>query len=129
MPDLSGYRFSKTHEWVRQEGSGEAVVGITDHAQSQLGDVIFLELPKVGTSVGAGKPFGAVESVKAASDLYSPVGGEVVAVNPDIGGSPELVNQDPHGKGWLIRLRVEGDLPSDLLDSAAYDSFAQADSH
>jgi len=129
VPDLSAYRFTKTHEWVREEGTGEAVVGITDHAQAQLGDVIFLELPKVGASVGAGTRFGAVESVKAASDLYSPVSGEVIAVNPDVSASPELVNQDPHGKGWLIRLRVAGDLPSDLLDSAAYDSFAQADSH
>ncbi|MGC2192242.1 MAG: glycine cleavage system protein GcvH [Candidatus Dormiibacterota bacterium] len=129
MPDLSAYHFTKTHEWVREEAAGEAVVGITDHAQSQLGDVIFLELPKVGARLSAGSRFGAVESVKAASDLYSPVGGEVLAVNTDVSASPELVNQDPQGKGWLIRVRVEGDLPSDLLDSAAYDSFAQADSH
>ncbi|MGA7172090.1 MAG: glycine cleavage system protein GcvH [Candidatus Dormiibacterota bacterium] len=129
MPDLSAYRFTKTHEWVHEEAPGEVVVGITDHAQSQLGDVIFLELPKEGATVSAGTRFGAVESVKAASDLYSPVGGEVVAVNADVSASPELVNQDPHGKGWLIRVRVEGDLPADLLDSAAYDSLAQADSH
>jgi glycine cleavage system H protein len=105
------------------------VVGITDHAQSQLGDVIFLELPKVGASLSAGARFGAVESVKAASDLNSPVSGEVVAVNSQVSASPELVNKDPHGQGWMIRVRVEGDLPGDLLDSAAYDSFAQADSH
>ncbi len=129
MPDLSAYRFTKTHEWVRDEGAGEVVVGITDHAQSQLGDVIFLELPKVGASLSAGARFGAVESVKAASDLNSPVSGEVVAVNSEVSASPELVNKDPHGQGWLIRVRVEGDLPGDLLDSAAYDSFAQADSH
>jgi glycine cleavage system H protein len=129
VPDLSAYRFTKTHEWVRDEGAGEVVVGITDHAQSQLGDVIFLELPKVGASLSAGARFGAVESVKAASDLNSPVSGEVVAVNSEVSASPELVNKDPHGQGWLIRVRVEGDLPGDLLDSAAYDSFAQADSH
>ena len=129
MPDLSAYRFTKTHEWVRDEGAGEVVVGITDHAQSQLGDVIFLELPKVGASLSAGARFGAVESVKAASDLNSPVSGEVVAVNSQVSASPELVNKDPHGQGWMIRVRVEGDLPGDLLDSAAYDSFAQADSH
>jgi glycine cleavage system H protein len=129
VPDLSAYRFTKTHEWVRDEGAGEVVVGITDHAQSQLGDVIFLELPKVGASLSAGARFGAVESVKAASDLNSPVSGEVVAVNSQVSASPELVNKDPHGQGWLIRVRVEGDLPGDLLDSAAYDSFAQADSH
>ncbi len=129
MPDLSAYRFTKTHEWVREDGQGEAAVGITDHAQAQLGDVIFLELPKVGTTVEAGSRFGAVESVKAASDLYAPVSGEVIAVNTEVSGAPELVNQDPHGKGWLIRVRVLGDLPGDLLDSAAYDSFAEADSH
>lgn len=129
MPDLSAYRFTKTHEWAHEEGSGEVVVGITDHAQSQLGDVIFLELPQVGAQVTAGSRFGAVESVKAASDLYSPVTGEVLAVNEGVSTAPELVNLDPHGRGWLMRVRVEGDLPGDLLDSAAYDSFAQADSH
>ncbi|HVC23530.1 MAG TPA: glycine cleavage system protein GcvH [Candidatus Dormibacteraeota bacterium] len=129
MPDLTAYRYTKTHEWVKPEGSGEALVGISDHAQSQLGDVIFLELPKEGTAITAGARFGSVESVKAASDLYAPVSGEVLAVNGDVSASPELVNQDPQGRGWLIRVRVEGDLPNDLLDAAAYDSFAQADSH
>jgi glycine cleavage system H protein len=129
MADLSAYRFTKTHEWVRDDGNGEALVGITDNAQSQLGDVIFLDLPKVGATLGAGARLGAVESVKAASDLFSPVGGEVVAVNADVMASPELVNQDPYGRGWLIRLRVEGDPSADLLDSAEYDSFAKADSH
>jgi glycine cleavage system H protein len=129
VADLSAYRFTKTHEWVRDDGKGEALVGITDNAQSQLGDVIFLDLPKVGATLGAGARFGAVESVKAASDLFSPVGGEVVAVNGDVTASPELVNQDPYGRGWLLRLRVEGDPPGDLLDSAEYDSFAKADSH
>lgn len=129
VADLSAYRFSTTHEWVRPERSGEAAVGITDHAQAQLGDVIFLELPALGAVLRAGARFGSVESVKAASDLYSPVSGEVVAVNAEVSGSPELVNQDPLGRGWLIRLRVEGDLPAELLDSAAYDALAQADSH
>jgi glycine cleavage system H protein len=129
VPDLSAYKFTKTHEWVRDDGQGEVLVGLTDNAQSQLGDVIFLDLPKLGASVGAGARFGAVESVKAASDLFSPVSGEVVAVNPDVTASPELVNKDPYGRGWLIRVRVEGDLPTDLLDSAEYDSFAKADSH
>lgn len=129
MSDLSAYRFSKTHEWVLPEGPGLMAVGITDHAQAQLGDVIFLELPKAGSKVSAGARFGAVESVKAASDLFSPVSGEVLAVNEEVSAAPELVNQDPHGRGWLIRVRVEGDLPAELLDSAAYDAFAQADSH
>jgi glycine cleavage system H protein len=129
VSDLSVYRFTKTHEWVKQEGADVALVGITDHAQSQLGDVIFLELPKEGAKVTAGSRFGAVESVKAASDLYSPVSGEVTAVNTEVSSNPELVNQDPQGRGWLIRVHVDGDLSSDLMDSAAYDSFAQADSH
>ncbi|HEY6538777.1 MAG TPA: glycine cleavage system protein GcvH [Candidatus Dormibacteraeota bacterium] len=126
---MSAYRFTKTHEWVKPEGSDEALVGITDHAQAQLGDVIFLELPAQGARLSAGGRFGAVESVKAASDLYSPVSGEVVAINSEVSSSPELVNQDPQGRGWLIRVRVDGDLPRDLLDSAAYDSFAEADTH
>ncbi|MGH7611563.1 MAG: glycine cleavage system protein GcvH [Candidatus Dormibacteria bacterium] len=129
MPDLSAYRFTRTHEWVRPEGEGEALVGITDHAQSELGDVIFLELPKVGSRVAAGSRFGTVESVKAASDLVSPVDGEVVAVNQSVGSNPELVNRDPQEKGWLIRVRLEGELPSDLLDSAGYDSFARSETH
>ncbi len=129
MPDLGAYRFTKTHEWVRDEDGGEVVVGITDHAQSQLGDVIFLELPKVGGPVASGARFGAVESVKAASDLFSPVSGEVVAVNEDLASSPELVNSDPQGAGWLIRVRTAEALPADLLDAAAYDAFAAADAH
>ena len=130
MPDLSAYRFTKTHEWVsKEEGAGEVVVGITDLAQTQLGDVIFLELPKVGATLTAGTRSGSVESVKAASDLFSPVSGEVVAVNEDVASAPELVNSDAQGKGWLLRVRVEGDLPGDLMDAAAYDSFAQADAH
>jgi glycine cleavage system H protein len=119
MPDLSGYRFTSTHEWVRREGA-EATVGISDHAQSELGDVIFLELPKVGDRLTAGQRLGAVESVKAASDIYTPVGGVVVAVNPALQESPEKVNQSPYEEGWMIRLGevTEGDVP--LLDEAAY---------
>ncbi|MHB1525843.1 MAG: glycine cleavage system protein GcvH [Candidatus Dormibacteria bacterium] len=129
MPELDSYRFSKTHEWVRPEPPGEALVGITDHAQAQLGDVIFLELPPAGTRMVAGDRLGAIESVKAASDLYCPVSGEVVEVNPAVGSTPELVNQDPYQSGWLLRVRLEGDLPADLMDAAAYDAYAQADSH
>ncbi|MGH7608772.1 MAG: glycine cleavage system protein GcvH [Candidatus Dormibacteria bacterium] len=128
MPDLSAYRFTRTHEWVRREGE-EAVVGITDHAQSQLGDVIFLELPAVGASVRSGARFGAVESVKAASDLISPVDGEVVAVNDQVASTPELVNRDPHNAGWLIRVRLTQEPASDLLDAAGYDSFARSETH
>lgn len=119
MPDLSGYRFTSTHEWVRRDGD-EATVGITDHAQSELGDVIFLELPAAGTRLEAGARFGAVESVKAASDLYAPVGGVVVAVNEALREAPERVNQSPYQDGWLLRLSGASEGSVELMDEAAY---------
>ena len=118
MADLSAYRFTASHEWVRVEGS-TATVGITDHAQAQLGDVIFLELPEVGATLTAGARFGAIESVKAASDLYAPVGGTVAEVNAALTDHPELVNSDPYGEGWMLKL----DNPSaadGLMDEAGY---------
>jgi glycine cleavage system H protein len=129
VSDPSSVRFTRTHEWVRPEGAGEAVIGISDHAQAQLGDVIFLELPAAGAHLAAGQRFGAVESVKAASDLYSPVSGEVVEVNQAAVSAPEVVNQDPQGAGWLLRVRLDGEIPADLLDPQAYDAFAESDSH
>jgi glycine cleavage system H protein len=129
VPDLSKYRFTASHEWVLPQGDGDALIGITEHAQSQLGDVIFLELPEVGAKLEAGSRLGAVESVKAASDLYAPAGGEVQEANAALTSAPELVNQDPYGTGWLIRIRVSGEIPSELMDAAAYDSYAQADAH
>ena len=119
MADLSNYRFTATHEWVRADGSN-ATVGISDHAQAQLGDVIFLELPAVGTEVKAGAKFGAIESVKAASDLYSPVSGTVAEVNSALNDRPELVNSDPYGEGWMLRLESSSDDGGDLLDEAGY---------
>ncbi len=119
MADLSTYRFTASHEWVRVEGS-KATVGISDHAQAQLGDVIFLELPPVGTELKAGAKFGAIESVKAASDLYAPVGGTVAEVNAALTERPELVNSDPYGEGWMLRLDGVGDAGGDLLDEAGY---------
>jgi glycine cleavage system H protein len=119
VADLSNYRFTATHEWVRAEGSS-ATVGISDHAQAQLGDVIFLELPAVGTDVKAGAKFGAIESVKAASDLYSPVSGTVAEVNGSLNDRPELVNSDPYGEGWMLRLESASDDGGDLLDEAGY---------
>jgi len=119
-PDL---KYSKTHEWVRVEGD-VAVVGITDHAQESLSDVVYVELPPVGTVLQAGDKFGVIESVKAASDLYSPVGGKVIAVNEALATSPELVNKDPYGEGWMIRLQpsnLEADL-ANLLDAAGYEA-------
>lgn len=112
-------RYSETHEWVEVEGD-VATVGISDFAQAQLGDVVFLELPRPGLHLEAGQSFGAIESVKAASDLYSPVAGTVAEVNEKLGDTPELVNQDPFGAGWLIRLQGVSELPAALLDEAAY---------
>ena len=119
MADLSNYRFTPSHEWVRVEGS-KATVGITDHAQAQLGDVIFLELPTAGTEVKAGAKFGAIESVKAASDLYAPVSGTVAEVNTALTERPELVNSDPYGEGWMLRINGASDAGGDLLDEAGY---------
>jgi glycine cleavage system H protein len=116
----AGVRYLESHEWVRPEGE-EAVVGISDFAQDELNDVVYVELPEVGDSLEKGKEFGTVESVKAASEVYMPVSGEVVAVNEALEDSPELVNQDPFGDGWMIRVRVMA--PSeldDLLDAEAY---------
>jgi glycine cleavage system H protein len=126
MPDLSGMRFSQSHEWVKTEGD-TGTVGITEYAQSQLGDVIYLELPTVGQKLEQGAQLGVIESVKAASDLYSPVGGEVTEVNQELKDHPEYVNQDPYGKGWIIRLRGVKE-NSGLLDQKAYDAFVQGQS-
>lgn len=127
MPDLSGMRFSESHEWVRAEG-GTATVGITDYAQSQLGDVIYLELPNVGQRLDIGARMGVIESVKAASDLYSPIGGEVAQVNEELKDHPENVNQDPYGKGWIVKLKAIQDNPK-LLDEKAYEEFVKGQGH
>ena len=127
MADLSEMRFAETHEWVKQEGE-TATVGITEYAQSQLGDVIYLELPAVGQQLDAGGRLGVIESVKAASDLYSPVGGEVTEANAELKDHPEYVNQDPYGKGWIIKLRAVKDNPK-LLDQKAYEAFVEGQSH
>ncbi len=110
--------YTKTHEWVRREGE-EAIVGITDHAQEELGDVVFIELPEQGASFSAGDSFGVIESVKAVSDLYIPMGGEVVEVNESLNDTPEKVNDDPYGDGWIIRLRVSGE--GELLSADEYE--------
>ncbi len=122
--DLSTYRFSQTHEWVAEDG-GVARIGISEYAQSQLGDVIYVELPKVGTEVTAGGKFGVVESVKAASDLYSPVSGKVVETNPELADRPELINSDPYGEGWMLRLELSGAAPDTLVDEAGYTTFTE----
>ena len=111
-------QYTKTHEWVRREDD-IATVGITDHAQDELGDVVFIELPEKGASFGAGDAFGTVESVKAVSDLYAPVGGEVVEVNEALNDSPEKINEEPYGDGWIIRLRVSEE--AELLSAGDYE--------
>lgn len=111
--------YAKSHEWLRLEPEGTATVGISDYAQSSLGDITFVQLPKVGTELKAGEPFGVVESVKAASDVYAPVGGTVVAVNAKLETAPETVNAAPFGEGWLLKLKLAGD-PAGLLTTKEY---------
>jgi glycine cleavage system H protein len=125
---MADRRYTKTHEWVTVDGK-QATIGITDFAQSQLGDVVFLELPNVGRKLGPRESFGVVESVKAASDLYSPVAGRIAAVNEKLAGKPELINSDPYGDGWILKLDLEGDLPTDLLDEDAYKKVAEESAH
>ena len=113
-------RYTQDHEWLRVEGE-EATVGITAYAADQLGDVVFVELPAVGTALSEHQSFGVVESVKAVSDLYAPLAGEVVAVNEELTSRPELVNSDPYGDGWMLRVRLEGSADTDgLRDAAGY---------
>ena len=117
--------YTNTHEWVRVEDE-IAVIGITDFAQEQLGDITFVELPAVGDTVEAGREMGSVESVKAASELYSPVSGEVIEVNDELEAAPEKVNADPFGEGWLIRVRLTEE-PVGLLSPEAYEELAKSD--
>lgn len=125
---MANRRYTKTHEWVVVDGK-TVTVGITDFAQSQLGDVVFLELPSNGRKLALRESFGVVESVKAASDLYSPVAGRVTAVNDKLTSNPELINSDPYGDGWILKLELAGELPSDLLDEAAYKQVTEASAH
>jgi glycine cleavage system H protein len=123
---MSETRYTKDHEYIRVDGD-VGIVGITDFAQKQLGDVVFVELPQVGKSVAKGAEAAVVESVKAASEVYAPVAGEIIAVNGDIEGHPGLVNEDPSGKGWFLKLRIaDASELSDLMDEAAYTAFVSA---
>ena len=121
------YRYSREHEWVRLE-NGAATVGITHHAQDQLGDVVFVELPSVGSKLEAEGAFGAVESVKAVSDIYAPISGDVTEVNEALIDAPEKINEDPHGEGWLVRLTVadSNELPQ-LLSAEQYAEYVAAE--
>lgn len=117
------FRYSKDHEWIDVK-SDVATVGITDYAQSELGDVVFVELPAVGAKVTAGKTFGSVESVKAVSEIYAPASGEVVEANSALTQKPEAINTDPHGAGWLIKIKLANAAElSSLMDAAAYEAF------
>lgn len=118
---VSGLKYIASHEWIRLEEDGTCTVGITDHAQDALGDVVFVELPEVGAELDAGDDAGVVESVKAASDIYSPLSGEIIAVNEELEDAPETVNSSPYGDGWFfqIKLRDSAEL-DDLLDADAY---------
>ncbi len=119
-------KYAQSHEWVKMEGD-LAVVGVSDYAQDQLGDVVFVELPSVGTSVEAGKAFGVVESVKAASDLFSPVSGKVEAINDKLAEAPETVNKDPLNAGWMIKVRLSNPGQLDgLMDAATYQKKIEA---
>jgi glycine cleavage system H protein len=121
------FRYTKDHEWIRVEG-GKGRIGITDHAQKQLGDVVFLELPALGRQLAPGESFGTVESVKAVSELYSPLAGEVVAVNDALVAKPERINADPHGEAWMIELKLADPAAAGgLLDAAAYEALVASE--
>ena len=115
-------KYAKSHEWVKIAEEGEVLVGISDYAQSSLGDITYVQIPAVGDSLAVGDVFGVVESVKAASDLYAPIAGEVIAVNEELDATPETVNQDPFGAGWIMKVRLSS--PSDLDGMLDADSYA-----
>ena len=119
----AGYRYTKDHEWINMEGS-VGTVGITDYAQQELGDVVFVELPKVGAQVKSGQSFGTVESVKAVSEIFSPVSGEIAEANSLLVDSPEKINTDPHSAAWLVKIRLSDAKETDgLMDTKAYEAY------
>ena len=125
------YRYTKDHEWIKVDGP-VGVIGITDYAQSELGDVVFAELPKVGAAMKAGESFGTIESVKAVSEIFTPVSGEITEINSKLVDTPEIINKDPHGSAWLVKIRLSDPKEvSALMDAAAYESYiaAQAKEH
>jgi glycine cleavage system H protein len=121
-------KYTKSHEWVKKLPDGTLEVGITDHAQHQLGDLVFVEVPEAGRKVSAGEACAVVESVKAASDVYSPVAGEIIEGNPALASTPEIINQDAYGAGWLMRLRpADASAVDSLLSAADYEAFVQSE--
>ncbi|PIE20888.1 MAG: glycine cleavage system protein H [Neptuniibacter caesariensis] len=124
----SELKYVASHEWIRDEGDGTVTIGVTDHAQDLLGDVVFVELPEVGAEVATGEESGVVESVKAASDIYAPLSGEVVEINEALEDAPELVNSDPYGDGWFFKLKLsDQDELNELLDAEAYNSVCESE--
>lgn len=121
-------KYTKNHEYIKALGDGTAVIGITAYAQEALGDVVFVQLPEVGAKLDAGEEFGTVESVKTVSECYAPVSGEVVAINTELEAHPEFVNEDAHGKGWMFKLKLDGEL-SGLLDASAYEAHVASEAH
>ena len=122
-------KYTKDHEWLKPEGDGTATVGITQYAQDALGDVVFVDLPEAGASFAQGAAFGTVESVKTVSELNMPSAGEVLDVNAALADHPEAVNEDPYGKGWMVKIKLTGGLAGDLLDATAYAALVSAESH
>jgi len=126
MSNPEQYRYTKEHEWVSVEGA-TGTIGITDHAQHELGDIVFVDLPKVGTALSKGQTLGSVESVKAVSDIYAPVSGEVIEANEKLSGNPELLNSDPFAEGWLVKVKLSSpEETKDLLTAADYQTYIGA---
>jgi glycine cleavage system H protein len=125
----SDLKYTRNHEYLRVQGDGTALVGITSYAQEALGDVVFVDLPEAGASFEAGEEFGTVESVKTVSEIYLPTAGEVLEVNAELEAHPEFVNEDAFGKGWMIKIKLNGPLAGDLLDAAAYQALVSEESH
>lgn len=129
-PNLTDRLYSRDHEWVKDNGDGTAIVGITDYAQEMLTDIVFVELPQIGKKVAQGEPVAVVESVKSVSDIYAPVSGEVIGVNSKLEDDPALINQDAFGEGWIVKLRLadSAELKS-LLNAAAYEALTKEEKH
>ena len=129
MSEIPGeLKYNKSHEWVRQEDDGSLTIGITDHAQELMGDMVFIELPELEAELEAGQDCAVVESVKAASDVYAPVSGSVIAVNEGLTDAPETVNNDPYGEGWMFRVQPQDSSQvNELLDAAAYEELVESE--